>query len=106
MRISDWSSDVCSSDLTKCRNHFRLVVDDGRLIEDVLHGGSSADSTLRLQRSNRNGRDVERNLRTDDPRLDDVPVGAAAGGKQTRSEGRRGGKGGVSTCRSRWAPFT
>ena len=68
---------------TKCRNHFRLVVDDGRLIEDVLHGGSSADSTLRLQRSNRNGRDVERNLRTDDPRLDDVPVGAAAGGKQT-----------------------
>src|SRR3546814_12286831 len=24
MRISDWSSDVCSSDLTQCRHHRRL----------------------------------------------------------------------------------
>src|SRR3546814_13747236 len=38
------------------------------------------------------------------PRLKAVAGGLIAGGLSTRSEERRVGKEGVSTCRSRWAP--
>src|SRR3546814_1154608 len=80
MRISDWSSDVCSSDL-----HYRF-----------------ARSPVRLQRSNvapamppRLGEHTRQVLRQAglDPSLIE------------RSEERRVGKECVSTCRSRWSPY-
>src|SRR3546814_12039295 len=76
MRISDWSSDVCSSDLVGARrigasDHFAVrfpaVVDRAGLVR---------------------------------------PGPAAAVGRiDGRSEERRVGKECVSTCRSRWSPY-
>src|SRR3546814_13896902 len=76
MRISDWSSDVCSSDLRKRdRRHPRRPV-----------GG---DDQPRARRHVGDARDLPRRYR----------------GAQGRSEERRVGKECVSTCRSRWSPY-
>src|SRR3546814_9890966 len=81
LRISDWSSDVCSSDLNT--RYSRQPTGD--LDHDTRH---------------------VRNKRIfDDP----VSLGAAGNEAgvlcQTRSEERRVGKECVSTCRSRWLPY-
>src|SRR3546814_7941234 len=79
MRISDWSSDVCSSDL-------RLQ----RLPEGDTTGCRGAQGVRgRLER-------VDHGL---------VARLGAAPGRDTRSEERRVGKECVSTCRSRWSPY-
>src|SRR3546814_20707725 len=87
LRISDWSSDVCSSDLPQSRLH-RLVPLSGldregviRLELDVpaLHG---AREHVRRRSSPQQG----------------VP-------HPDRSEERRVGKECVRTCRSRWSPY-
>src|SRR3546814_5736794 len=89
MRISDWSSDVCSSDLTperityhQRRNAFRAVLGAGQLLAIEL-AGSKLNPTLKGQ-------------------LLDI---SATGCKLRRSEERRVGKECVSTCRSRWSPY-
>src|SRR3546814_8093200 len=89
MRISDWSSDVCSSDLVRQR--------DDRL--EVQHHLVALECPTQI------GLDVERRHR-----------GAAHGGVEGdraglaeflgRSEERRVGKECVSTCRSRWSPYS
>src|SRR3546814_4637229 len=78
MRISDWSSDVCSSDLyrhrpgsvcsTEGRNHFSSALIGWRSVS-----GGRVDLCRHLERP--------------------------------RSEERRVGKECVSTCRSRWSPY-
>src|SRR3546814_19251258 len=100
MRISDWSSDVCSSDL--------LLVDAPRQSETELHALLHRELTLsdeqeaRLQAIEAQfaGRReaLETEMRAANIRL------ARAIEAEHRSEERRGGKEGVSTCRSRWAP--
>src|SRR3546814_2373819 len=80
MRISDWSSDVCSSDLWY-----------GRC--DGQPTGTSAWSTDRTRR---------RSPRSSIPTPRRHPRNASA--LLSRSEERRVGKECVSTCRSRWAP--
>src|SRR3546814_10284684 len=90
MRISDWSSDVCSSDLAVRR----ALAADGRSRPrgraQQLHPLGAG--TLRPGRDAARVREV--GLRAE-ARL------AAAG----RSEERRVGKECVSTCRSRWSPY-
>src|SRR3546814_21027449 len=86
MRISDWSSDVCSSDLRpRCvaRRHDSKTV---RIFQIP-----SVETTKR---------------RTIGPRLL-PPRPRRPGGSDTpaRSEERRVGKECVSTCRSRWSPY-
>src|SRR3546814_15636923 len=109
MRISDWSSDVCSSDLIsgvrerierdqidlardirQQRDHllgmFGLIVD--ALEQGVLDGqhallAKPRDIALACRKQH-----VQRVLLVD-----------------RRSEERRVGKGCVSTCRSRWSPY-
>src|SRR3546814_8548142 len=84
MRISDWSSDVCSSD---------LVDHDGRQ-QRALTAGIVEDLGARL------GGQVDALLeQLGGP---GVHHGAEVG---VRSEERRGGKGCVSTCRSRWSTY-
>src|SRR3546814_10328319 len=85
VRISDWSSDVCSSDLARAggvcpvAEHSRAAGrDDGTAL--------AACPTQRLRRCELAGLAAGRI--------------AAAG----RSEARRVGTEGVSTCRSRWSP--
>src|SRR3546814_7537087 len=82
MRISDWSSDVCSSDLLAQARH--AARHGGRIVR-VARGGDQADV----------GR-MHRRLSA---------VGMWASIPRTRSEERRVGKECVSTCRSRWSPY-
>src|SRR3546814_4277700 len=84
MRISDWSSDVCSSDLRPDLRH------DG-IVPVLLRGGE------RLAR----GRRLFVGVRQDDRAILRSDVATLA----IRSEERRVGKECVSTCRSRWSPY-
>src|SRR3546814_5809764 len=83
MRISDWSSDVCSSDLGF---YFRNVT------EVILFGvrGKGA-RTLQPGRSQVNFLATRKREHSRKP--------------DERSEERRVGKECVSTCRSRWSPY-
>src|SRR3546814_14022757 len=49
--------------------------------------------------------DAIREPEPDDQRIEPAAVGAVARDQQRRSEARRVGKGGVSTCRSRWSRY-
>src|SRR3546814_13795047 len=99
MRISDWSSDVCSSDLIGVS-----------VVEALYDAGARVVTTARTvpgQRSLYRGGPDERGrsprgLRS--TRLANRRRGAPER-TRTRSEGRRGGKECVSTGRSRWAPY-
>src|SRR3546814_4388156 len=86
MRISDWSSDVCSSDLWPA---------------GPRAGGRHADGG---DADRRIGASDERIRRRTPRRL--LPDGRVPGllGLD-RSEERRVGKECVSTCRSRWSPY-
>src|SRR3546814_5660921 len=75
MRISDWSSDVCSSDL-------------GRLSRiDAMQVQAMALAQARRRQTER------------------AAIDAALRRIDERSEERRVGKECVSTCRSRWSPY-
>src|SRR3546814_19891335 len=104
MRISDWSSDVCSSDLLIApyitygypnlksvrelvykRGHAkingqRIPITDNKLIEDKLG-------------------------KIDILSVEDIIHEIFTVGPNFRSEERRVGKAWVSTCRSRWSPY-
>src|SRR3546814_15985446 len=111
MRISDWSSDVCSSDLAKGRLYFTAnrntpieqqlyAIDIARpnqltqLTENGWTNGASMDGAA--------SRIVVSRSKTDHPAQ--VYLADAAGKRIARSEERRVGKECVSTCRSRWSP--
>src|SRR3546814_17281293 len=102
MRISDWSSDVCSSDLDEGEGHDRHA-------SEGWHLQLSKDSSLRwsdgLRQSTRlnlskSGRGLRSKIVAGSP-WPSVAMKFAF----TRSEERRVGKECVSTCRSRWAPY-
>src|SRR3546814_4117312 len=88
MRISDWSSDVCSSDLIGGQRLDHALVEHFRLIgvEDPAHREKMLERFL-LQ--------CPHHLVGMVDRLGDT----------RRSEERRVGKACVSTCRSRWSPY-
>src|SRR3546814_19675922 len=99
MRISDWSSDVCSSDLVMLTGDNRTTAEAvarklgiDAVEAEVLPDQKSA-VVLRLQRE---GHVVA--MAGDG--VNDAPAPAAA----DRSEERRVGKEGVRPWRSRWAP--
>src|SRR3546814_7994956 len=83
MRISDWSSDVCSSDLSPAGRP-RL-----RGVPAPVHGAGCDDLDLARHR-----------------RVRRIPVPRRAADRAPgRSEERRVGKACVSTCRSRWSTY-
>src|SRR3546814_16113875 len=108
MRISEWSSDVCSSDLMALERAAQADDQEDRADDDV--------EAVEAGRHEEHGAvDVARIV---DRRVD-VFVGLDGGEHQAqqdgqrqaldqalRSEKRRGGEGCVSTCRIRWAPVT
>src|SRR3546814_8858249 len=87
MRISDWSSDVCSSDLTGDMQMKKAVI----------------AAVLAMQAAGALAAAPAGSVSAADP-------GAIAevlefAGYKARSEERRVGKECVSTCRSRWSPY-
>src|SRR3546814_18143290 len=99
MRISDWSSDVCSSDLSLERG-FRLVADGGIFgrnlgAREALICGKGSPAGARKARQPLAGMQVNAHDRIIFDKTDQF---------QPRSEERRVGKECVSTCRSRWTP--
>src|SRR3546814_16426248 len=92
MRISDWSSDVCSSDLIYPVEGLQVHGDvEGQAMEAAAVAHADAE------RGNLGAVDVDAG-RAWLARALDVPFG------QCRSEERRVGKECVSTCRARWSP--
>src|SRR3546814_15102674 len=110
MRISDWSSDVCSSDLlppdrllanSDCigipvpGGTFQLVDEDGHAFDgegitgELVYHGPNVMMGYAFGRE-----DLAKGPETDRLRTGDLAQ---------RSEERRVGKEGVSTCRSRWS---
>src|SRR3546814_11121088 len=97
MRISDWSSDVCSSDLDYA---VRLSVLRDGLLRKPTHD-ESGPTYRRLDHLlgmtvHHDGEELGRVL--------DVRVSNRGGDLECRSEERRVGTECVSTCRSRWSP--
>src|SRR3546814_18302352 len=92
MRISDWSSDVCSSDLQRCNHactvscHCTLLC--GFRTQWFSSGNTSSSDAMPRRCSAVNAA---------------MPCSVEMR-KSFRSEERRVGKECVSTCRSRWSP--
>src|SRR3546814_12357153 len=98
MRISDWSSDVCSSDLPDgaplMPQGLALAASEWAKIGEFVRGGGKIDGK---------------------PLVDEMALGEMFEGSQAnpaygltwwlRSEERRVGKECVSTCSSRWSPY-
>src|SRR3546814_15379245 len=97
MRISDWSSDVCSSDLPDA-------------VGDCLHGALPALVGELKPTQTEDAVLVEFAFLVDaegvgDDRAQLLAGGCAPVGQALRSEEHRVGKECVSTCRSRWSPY-
>src|SRR3546814_13101706 len=97
MRISDWSSDVCSSDLDPGEKARKEVVDPNRQVREVVQFflARPAEAGDVLVRNQRIAQRVVLVIIFKDGAREDGAF---------RSEERRGGKEGGSTCRSRWSP--
>src|SRR3546814_13803573 len=92
MRISDWSSDVCSSDLARYTG-IRVT------LLPVLYMAGGFDGRALGERQKRFGHDLDGYLRL----FESLHVRQDE--RLRRSEERRVGKECVSTCRSRWSPY-
>src|SRR3546814_274786 len=95
MRISDWSSDVCSSDLRSSR--FRECK---HFIERLKPGRADAADERRIRDCF--AMDAPPSIVTPPLPPFELILWAA---DALRSEERRVGKECVSTCRSRWSPY-
>src|SRR3546814_18555489 len=103
MRISDWSSDVCSSDLFVLPHHPGLrpawMIRLGLFLYDHLSSRQTLPGSLGVDLADGGPRgkplkpEFTRGFDYSDCWVDD------------RSEERRVGTGCVRTCRSRWSPY-
>src|SRR3546814_15842428 len=104
MRISDWSSDVCSSDLA-----FIIGADfvgnnpSALVLGDNIFYGHDFHKPLGSAMQRAEGASVFAYHVQDPERYGVAEFNAT--GKVLRSEERRVGKECVSTCRSRWSPY-
>src|SRR3546814_12422540 len=100
MRISDWSSDVCSSDLV----YYRGTGFDVLVSADYQRERSECCSAIPVTWTptvNVFGAPIASLLPDGSPYVRQT---VRHGRLATRSEDRRVGKACVSTCRSRWSP--
>src|SRR3546814_14933532 len=99
MRISDWSSDVCSSEVLSMKYQTAPLAEDmyinGPIEADVWLSTTAADASLsvRVDDVDENGvaKSLANGIQTASPRMVD---------ESRRTEERRVGKGGVSKGRS------
>src|SRR3546814_13100740 len=99
MRISDWSSDVCSSDLRILRNGLADLT--GEIAFDQRHRDEHRQPEPERQHDARRRR--ARPMDVGDGEAQSDP--ARSRPRFGRSEERRVGKECVSPCNSRWSPF-
>src|SRR3546814_19149548 len=109
MRISDWSSDVCSSDLTGLRRPLDRLAAAHRADETALALRLQLIAQARRVGARREAVDRQAIIsaalhRRGVARSREIPEHAVAL-LQRRSEERRVGKECVSTCRSRWSRY-
>src|SRR3546814_13274699 len=100
MRISDWSSDVCSSDLVEAA---KRELPDLILMDVVMPNLNGFQATRSITRDP-STKHIPVVLVTTKDRDTDRVWGMRQGAK-ARSEERRVGKECVSTCRFRWLPY-
>src|SRR3546814_10750823 len=93
MRISDWSSDVCSSDLGVEAFGRQVVV----VLDGVWHLRNTGYAT--------GGPELDQHDFAAQVLHSGFLAGERGEGDVGRSEERRVGKECVSTCRSRWSPY-
>src|SRR3546814_12152054 len=128
MRISDWSSDVCSSDLvgssevkavdvrviSATHQDLGAAIADGKFREDLFFRlgvvvlqvpslASRVEDIPALVRHFQRQMPADAKCRYDDAAMALLMQHAWPG--NVRSEERRVGKRCVSTCRSRWSPY-
>src|SRR3546814_11930441 len=96
MRISDWSSDVCSSDLGDLSKKITVDV-KGEILE--------LKNTINTMVDQLNSFDSEVTRVAREVGTEGKLGGQATVPGVARSEERRVGKECVSTCRSRWSPY-
>src|SRR3546814_14583071 len=96
MRISDWSSDVCSSDLKIAETEAAL----GRPLSP-----EERERVVGLEPTDKSGAQSPAGKMVEDRQRFVDQYGADSPQVQARSEERRVGKEWVSTCRSRWSPY-
>src|SRR3546814_20017644 len=107
MRISDWSSDVCSSDLNIIVNGRKIRLtqerDPANLKWDEVGVDVVIESTglfLTKEAAQKHLDAGAKKVILSAPSKDDPPMFVYG-----RSEARRVGKESVSQCRSRWSPY-
>src|SRR3546814_10939476 len=96
MRISDWSSDVCSSDLRRAI----IVAAIQGIFPAVINGELSCRISLLII-----VRGIVRRNAHPSVYLHRSVFSFTGGEQHYRSAERRVGKEWVSTCRSRWSPY-
>src|SRR3546814_12459444 len=101
MRISDWSSDVCSSDLTCALEHFTAILANA-VLSDPAHLVGADTEAQRMWRWHA-VEEIEHKAVAYDTWL--YATRAMPRWMSWRSEERRVGKEGVSTFSSRWLPY-
>src|SRR3546814_21130295 len=95
MRISDWSSDVCSSDLPAIMSRQQSADEPGPPVPAMSPPAAAPAPSAKPD----SGNAFLGNLSSY------APIYAVYGPGTNRSEERRVGKECVSTCRSRWSPY-
>src|SRR3546814_14271038 len=113
MRISDWSSDVCSSDLVVAAGADRAEIETRA--EIARTSGQDGDARVPVFRESREGfakRECGEGIdrialcgAVDRYDRDRAILRNNDAHRARRSEERRVGKECVSTCRSRWSPY-
>src|SRR3546814_16711969 len=106
MRISDWSSDVCSADLRLVggKSDVSLGQASGEITDAFIAEYGGLDEHESLHTSGHRGRS-DRSARLITVRSR-VPTSSSSSSRRERSEGRRVGKGCVSTGRSGVLPYS
>src|SRR3546814_11149949 len=112
MRISDWSSDVCSSDLStggdriieadSSGNENAIPRQDTAIANATFVSGGAADNPDSILLRGGTDFTILNSVVTGAPVCLDLDGNATI---QARSEERRVGKECVRTCRSRWSPY-
>src|SRR3546814_19030629 len=103
MRISDWSSDVCSSDLLRKARKRVVLASYSKGSRDRLQGLLADHGLKRIVLAD-NWQEALGASKEGSAALAVLPLDHGFTTPDTRSEERSVGKECVSTCRSRWAP--